>query len=137
MFMSARMIEWILPLQIQSPNIREHWTKGYKRNNDNKRILAAHWALESHKPTVPCVVSFHRLYNPSLHQKRMDAEENLRMAFKGIKDTIADLLIPGMAPGQADEGHGITWHYDQVTATKKGVRIIIQSQDEYERQSEI
>lgn len=124
------MIEWILPLEIQSPNIREHWAKTYARNKRNKTKLAAQFALEPHKPQIPCVVSLERLYNPSKHERRMDAEENLRMAFKGVKDTIADLILPGMAPGQADEGHGISWQYDQITATRKGVRIIIVSQDE-------
>lgn len=47
---------------------------------------------------------------------RMYDYDNLVAAFKGIRDTIASLLVPGLRPGQADSNSGITWIYSQ----KKG-----------------
>jgi len=128
------MIEWILQLEIQSPNVKEHWGKIHARNKKNRRLITYEWMMIDHKPIAPCTVQLQRLYNPSKKQKPYDVEENLRMAFKGIKDIIADILIPGMAPGQADEGHGIAWKYDQLTAMRSGVRIIIMTQEEIEEE---
>lgn len=126
------MIEWILPLEIQSPNIKEHWSKTYARNNRNKRILRYQWQLLDEKPNPPCSISIQRLYTPSLKGKRWD-DDNMITGMKGIRDILADLLIPGKAPGQADNiEHGIKFEYDQLTARKKGVRIIIMTQEEIE-----
>lgn len=112
------MIEWILPLEIQSPNIKEHWSKIYARNNRNKDRLQTVWSSIKYKPTPPCTVSLQRLYNPSIHQKLWD-EDNYSSALKGIRDIIADFLVPGKAPGQADNlKHGIKFQYDQLTCRK-------------------
>lgn len=56
----------------------------------------------------------------------MDEDDNLRMAFKGIKDAIADLIVPGLQAGRADDAiFGISWRYSQTTAKMNGVRITI------------
>jgi hypothetical protein len=124
------MIEWILPLEIQSPNVREHWSKGFARNKRNKERIAKAWALEPHKPSSPCTISIQRLYNPSKCEKRMD-DDNMVFAMKGVRDCLADLIIPGHPPGQADNLKlGITFQYEQLTATRKGIRIVIMEQEE-------
>lgn len=88
--------------------------------------------LEDDKPLPPCTVTIQRLYNPSKLQKLWD-DDNWIAGCKGIRDTISSLLIPGLAPGRADDvGKGITFFYDQLTATKKGIRIVIMTQEEIE-----
>jgi hypothetical protein len=109
------MIEWILPLEIQSPNIKEHWSETSSRNKRNLVLIKQAFSEENEKPEAPCSVSLQRLYNPSIHQKRMDDDRYI-ISVAGIRDAIADLIIPGLAPGQADNiNRGIKFEYDQLT----------------------
>lgn len=39
--------------------------------------------------------------------------DNLVHAFKNARDAIADFLIPGLAPGQADSTPGLSFQYQQ------------------------
>lgn len=124
------MIEWILPLEIVSPNKNQHWTKRHSLNKKNANIISHKWLLEDERPTPPCFVTLQRLYNPKRLQKLWD-DDNWIGGCKGIRDTIAALLVPGLAPGRADDaGKGIKFFYEQLTANTKGVRIIIMTQDE-------
>ena len=41
-------------------------------------------------------------------------DDNLQNALKSIRDSIADLILPGMAKGQADGDDRIQWRYDQI-----------------------
>ena len=86
------------------------------------------WTNTFPHPSPPCVVRLERFYQSDY--RKMDSDENLRMAFKGIKDKLADLIIPGMRPGMADEGHGISWEFTQTKTPLKGVRITIREEGE-------
>lgn len=124
------MIIWTLNLDVISPNKSLHWTARSKINKSNKGILAKQWAIEPHKPQPPCIVSIQRLYNPSKHEKRWD-DDNWIAGCKGIRDCLAAFLMPGLAPGQADSPkYKISFEYNQLTATRKGVRIVINDSDE-------
>ncbi len=124
------VIIWILNLEVMSPNRSSHWGTRSKNNKRNKQLLCANWALEGHKPQPPCEVTIQRLYNPSKYEKRWD-DDNWISGCKGIKDAIADLIVPGLAPGQADHPkYKISFQYDQLTATRKGVRIVIKTPED-------
>lgn len=124
------MLIWVLNLEISSPNRSKHWGTKSKINNRNKAILARQWALEAKKPQAPCTIVIQRLYNPSKFQKRWD-DDNWIMGCKNVRDVIASLIMPGLAPGQADNPkYKIAFEYDQLTATRKGVRIVIKTPED-------
>lgn len=58
---------------------------------------------------------------------RLWDETNYIYSCKGVQDSIADLLIPGLAPGRADGSKDITWVYKQEKSKIKGVRIQIEA----------
>lgn len=88
----------------------EHWTISSKRHRSQKRFIKL-WGLENNiNPSLlPCVVKLTRLAPGN----GLDVDENLPMSVKYCKDYIADLLIPGLAPGRADGSRAIKWLYDQ------------------------
>lgn len=49
--------------------------------------------------------------------RMLDEDDNLREAFKTIKDAVSDKLLPGLQPGRADGDDRIMWLYGQ----KKGI----------------
>ncbi len=129
------MIDWLLPLELVSHNRQktEHWSKQYARDKHNKQLIEKRWAEE--QPTIlpPCHIRLTRLYNPRIKQKEMD-EDNLIPTFKGIRDTLAGILVPRLAPGQADnKKHGIVFHYDQQKSDRPYCRITIASPEDYEK----
>lgn len=89
--------------------------------------------MEDIKPSPPCVITIQRLYNPSKSQKRWD-DDNWIAGCKGIRDIISSLLVPDLAPGQADDPkYGLKFEYDQLTSTQRGTRIVIKTpEDEYD-----
>lgn len=132
------MIEWLLPLDFTNPN-KKFWKISPRiqaginagRNKSNGRRLALEYAITDPKPIPPCVITIQRMYDPSLHEKRWD-NDNWISACKHIRDSLADLIVPGLKKGQADHPkHGLTFEYDQVASTKKGVLISIKSQQEW------
>lgn len=101
-------------------NLREHWTAKHKRHQLYKKKL------------LPLKKEFMKLQIPlSLTLVRIAArpldDDNLTMAFKFIRDTLADWIIPGLAPGRADAF--IEWKYDQRKGDKGeyAIEIIISS----------
>lgn len=115
------MIDWTLPLDLVSPNIKEHWRETCRRNKKNNWTIRVKFLKEP--PGIlylPCIVTITRLAPRALD------EDNFIYACKGIKDSIADLLIPGLAPGRADGSKDIQWVYKQEKHKNKGVRIQIE-----------
>jgi hypothetical protein len=112
-----------VPVMVYSEaNQRGHWAKKYKRANEQSKGLAL--ALAGVKrPPLPVTVTLTRLYTPSQHA--MDAEDNLRVAFKKLVDFLADWLIPGLPPGIADADPRIRWEYRQECGGVVGVRVEI------------
>ncbi len=116
------MIVWKAQLDIVT-NKREHWAATHRRNKKNARVLKKLWMVEKDKPTAPCLIIIERLYNPSLKQKKMD-DDNFIAGCKGIRDCIADLIIPNLAAGRADEEkRGLQFCYQQ-TAAKESATLI-------------
>lgn len=55
-------------------------------------------------------------------------DDNLCSAFKWARDCIADLIVPGLAPGRADNTKGLTFSYDQEKSKANGFKIIIKKE---------
>lgn len=106
---------------VSEANSSEHWTKKSKRHKSQKRFIRL-WSLENNikATTLPCTIRLTRLAPGNL-----DADDNLRMAFKWIKDFIADEILPGQAPGRADSDKRITWEYSQEKSVIYAIRIEI------------
>jgi len=124
------MIEFDIPLEIVSPNASEHWTDRYKRNKRIRRLITSYWLTRKESPQPPCEILIERKISGKL--KLMD-DDNFIAGCKFIRDCIADLLIPGLAPGQADSDKKLTWQYRQITAKEKGVHITIMENSEIEQ----
>jgi hypothetical protein len=100
--------QWDLPLALKSEaNDFSHWRIKDKR----KQVLKMHFklcALRSKIIPLPVTVEFTRI-----SPRFLDEEDNLRIAFKTVKDYVADFLIPGKRMGQADSDKRIKWKYNQ------------------------
>ena len=133
--MDTRMIDWLLPLDMVSLNTRSHWSKDYARNRSNRRLIEYKWNIEQPNILPPCVVRLERYYSTSKRQKRLDDDNYIgSLAIKGIRDSIAAILVPKLAPGRADHAkYGIEFHYAQIPTKGEGaIRIIIATEDEYQ-----
>lgn len=98
-----------IPLKIQSEaNCSEHWVKKKKRHDTQKWVVKKVWLDNGFNFNLPIEITLIRV-----SPRCLDQEDNLPMSFKWIKDSIADCIIPGKAPGRADDCKQITWKFDQ------------------------
>lgn len=131
---TSKKITWELPIKtVSESNCCEHWTKKAKRHKQQQYFI---WLLFNSEEThieLPCTVKMIRL-----GPKYLDAEDNLPMAFKWIKDEISECLIPEkrksfinkkgkiqQIKGRADSDPRIKWEYGQEKAKTLGIRIEI------------
>ena len=133
--MAILMIDWMLPLDIVSLNTKSHWSKDYARNRSNRRLIEYKWNIEQPNILPPCVVRLERHYSTPKRQKRLDDDNYIgSLAIKGIRDSIAGILVPKLAPGRADHAkYGIKFYYAQTPTKSDGmIRIIIATENEYQ-----
>jgi hypothetical protein len=117
--MSEFLDELYIPLRIHSEaNLREHWRTRVKRKKEMKRAVIFMWRNAQIRNIKPPVVI--KLVRQA--PRRLD-DDNLVAAFKTIRDAVADLIIPGLAPGRADDKEGLQFSYEQEKSKKYGVRI--------------
>lgn len=110
-----------IPIRIVSEaNLPEHWTKKHKRHKSYKDAITAIWRT-SNIPKIepPCEITLTRVAPRSL-----DAD-NLVTSMKNPTDIVASLIIPGLAPGRADDGHGLTFNYCQKKGATKEYALLI------------
>ena len=120
--------EMFLTLELKKKKSSGHWSQRYLRDKKNDEKIRWNWLALDKKPKPPCTVTLERIYNWHANQKDYDYD-NLVTAFKGIRDTVADLLIPGLAPGQADHySRGIRFLYLQTRGEIARVRITIEEE---------
>ena len=104
------LIFWqcVIPVITKSEfNIWNRW-QTYRRFKDQEESIKKHWLLDQPKVELPCSVRLVRI------SPRMLDDDNLRgSALKHCRDTIADLIIPGLPKGRADSDPRIKWEYDQ------------------------
>lgn len=113
-----KTIEWQIPIHtVSEANTQEHWTKKKKRHDLQKRWIWLFFKKERPDISFPCHIKLTRI------GKKMLDSDNLPVSMKWIRDTVADTLIPGKAPGQADNDPGLSWEYDQQIGKEYAVKI--------------
>ena len=137
------LIDITLPIRTYSANHSEHWRARHKRNKDNAKAIRL--ALAANSQAVQLLLNgirCHELFYDAtklatpltglvievtrIAPRQLDAHDNLRMAMKGIIDTVADYLAPGLKPGMADALF-FNYEYKQEKGKPKeyGIRIRI------------
>ena len=99
----------------------ETWHDKSRRHRDQKEQVSR--TLNREKPPIglPCTVILTRI-----SPRCLDADDNLRVSMKWIKDAVADYLIPGKQPGRADDSKEIKWEYRQTKGLIKENGVIIE-----------
>ncbi len=108
------LIEFDVPLHtVSEMNIKEHWARSAARHKNQKKFITL--MLRHHKipQDLPVTITMTRCMS------RMLDDDNLRGAFKWIRDAIADYFLPGLQAGRADDDQRITWAYSQEKCTSK------------------
>lgn len=114
--------EFIVPIRILSEaNNSDHWIKKNKRKKIQQDWIHLICKREIHKFRLPVRVSLIRQAPRTLDY------DNAVSALKWARDVVADLLIPGLAPGQADGSDEIEWKYDQEKKPKYNLKIVIEN----------
>jgi hypothetical protein len=80
----------------------------YKRHKKQKKHVAYYMSQLSLYRDMPLIIKLIRI-----SPRKLDSDDNLPMAFKWVKDAIADILIPGKQAGRADDSPLFKWEYDQ------------------------
>lgn len=88
-------------------NNSDHWTKKRQRKKMLQFLIRQHWNQANPSIILPCHITMTRIA-----PRKLDSD-NLQTAFKGVRDEIADLIIPGKKKGQADSDKRLTWAYEQ------------------------
>lgn len=88
---------------------REHWTKKHKRHKSQKEAIYFALVNKITPDMLPCTIKLTRIA-----PRKLDKWENLPCSFKFILDSIASLLVPNKAIGQADSDPRIQVEYDQI-----------------------
>jgi hypothetical protein len=127
-------IKWQLPLKtVSESNSNEHWSVKSKRHRRQQFFVRSAFKRESLPIPFPCIVRLTRV-----SQRALDAEENLPMAFKWIKDELGACLFPEKVvlykkkngrytqnKGHADSDPRVKWEYAQEKGKIMSVRIEI------------
>lgn len=107
---------------VSEMNVMQHWTKRHKRRIIHDSIIRTYWMANKYHETVQCNLPY-VIVLTRIAPRRLD-HDNIQPAFKGVVDTIADILIPGKKRGMADGDKRLSWVYDQIKGPK-GIKIEI------------
>jgi hypothetical protein len=112
-------VKILLPIEtLSESNSSEHWRLKHKRHSSQKTCVRMAFR-QVKKIALPATVTLTRL-----SPRKLD-DDNLVGAFKWIRDSVADCLIPGLAAGRSDCDPRIKWIYEQKKSTCKLVEIKI------------
>jgi hypothetical protein len=101
-------IKFEIPIKlISEANISDHWTKKMKRRKNLSLVTKMYFKRFRKKIDLPCNIKLTRISSRELDF------DNLVHAFKTVRDSISDCIIPGLAPGRADSDKRIIWDYSQ------------------------
>ena len=117
-----RVLEASLPIHVKSANDTSHWRASaslVKKHAWMVRDIFKNFNL----PELPVHVTFIRV------APRKFDDDNLMIAFKGVRDTIAQMYFPDTRRGMADSYECFTWEYRQEKGEPKeySVRLLIQT----------
>lgn len=116
----------ILPIRTQSEaNLREFWAKKAARRNKQSLILSDAWA-KTHPEISTLQTQKIHITLTRIAPRQLDAYDNLPMSFKGILDTLADLILPGCKPGRADSKLDLSVSYAQRKGAPKQYAVEIE-----------
>jgi len=117
------------PIKLASPNVginvfspkaqQQHY---YFKRKSKKNCQIIGFLLNSQREkmmTLPVQVRMTR------YSKKPYDHDNFIFACKYIKDTIADFIIPGKAPGHADSSPLINWYYYQEKRDRESFKVEI------------
>lgn len=105
---------------VSEANASEHWRVKHKRHRQQQQQLSAAWIAAGAYAKPPCSVTLSRIA-----PRKLDSD-NLILALKWIRDCVADLLIPGLRPGRADDDPRIAWHYQQLRGAPREYAIAVE-----------
>lgn len=112
---------WKIPIRtLSEANCSEHWTKKNKRHQQQKSMICLQFLTAKFDMKPPMQITLIRI-----SPRFLDKEENLPMAFKWIKDAIADYIFPGQQAGRADDSKELIWKYEQQKGEPKEYAIIV------------
>ena len=114
-----------LPVKLTSEaNSSDYWTKKKKRKDAQKVYIDLYCKNLIQDIILPCTITLIR------RSPRQFDDDNLTIAFKTIRDRLAQLLFPGSKPGQKDSDKRIKWIYlQEKNIIPKQHSIIIQIED--------
>lgn len=122
------MIRIIVPISlISESNSSQHWTAASKRHKAQKMAVTAFLKNEIEEVPLPCKITLIR------HSSRFFDDDNLRGAFKYVRDAVSEFAIPEKAidkkgnamSGRADNDDRISWDYRQEKAPIASISIEI------------
>ena len=96
-----------LPIQLQSPNVQEHWTKKQKRNHVHALLIKQHMLRDVTEIGLPCKITLER------SGKRLMDYDNYVFSCKGIRYTLAQFIFQKRR-GIGDNDPRIEWIYKQI-----------------------
>jgi len=110
----------VIPIRLVSEaNNHDHWAKKYSRQKKLQQRIKLEWLHLRPDIKLPCEIHLIR------HGLKNLDDDNLVHCFKGIRDTLASCITPGLAPGQADSNTQIQWIYSQKISKTYGLQIDI------------
>jgi hypothetical protein len=111
----------IVPIIVVTPNRSEDRKIGWARNKRHRENVQ----LYLFKNPIP---NFDMSKHLDIYLTRVGSifldDDNNVSAFKIVRDTVADHLTPGLAPGRADNNPLFKWHYSQEMAESRGKQCI-------------
>lgn len=102
-----------IPVYLRSEaNNTDHWAKKHARKRVLKQLITVEWIAQGlHKRNIkpPVTITLVRQSPRSL-----DEDNLIGGCLKWVRDIVADMIIPGLAPGRADEQSlGLNFEYGQ------------------------
>lgn len=114
---------YTLPIiTVSEGNAHEHWRISHARHKKQKQIINHYLSELSSYKNKKIVVKLVRIAS-----RRLDVGDNLNYSFKWIRDSIANIIYPGLKAGRADDTDLIHWEYDQEKGKpkEKAIRVEI------------
>jgi hypothetical protein len=116
--MKEKFIRYIPIKTVSEANRHEHWRVRHARSQLQKAMVSELIDYDEKLGDVEIILT-------RCGRRSLDSD-NLPTSLKYIRDAIADKLIPGLAPGRADNDPRLTWIYKQRKAKDPGVLVQIE-----------
>lgn len=137
------MIEISLPIRLQSPNVKEHWTKTHKRNKRIAQVIGFSLRTNSELSRIVQNITMGTsgwlsgLFPPKglkikitlIKRGRAFDYDNFVYAMKSVRDSVSSFFFPTLAPGQADCQKCFEFHYLQEKGGS-GIKILLEFFDQ-------